>query len=147
MNELVVPNTPEIRNGVKAFMSWIKDYSPKPIFVERRLFSKQYEFVGTLDLLAEIRGKVCLVDYKAGGLYSSVAFQTAAQKLCLEEEGIHVDERYALQLSPETGEYKFLQLTHDKRDRDAFLGALYLKRGLDCAAKSDFIYYRKKAAK
>ncbi|KAA9393397.1 cytochrome [Kocuria coralli] len=46
------------------FDEWWQLYSPKPLAAEITVWNHTVGYAGTLDLVAEIAGKVCLIDYK-----------------------------------------------------------------------------------
>lgn len=49
------------------FDEWWDLYSPKPLAAEITVWNHTVGYAGTLDLVAEIAGKVCLIDYKTKG--------------------------------------------------------------------------------
>lgn len=48
------------------FERWAKDVDLKPLLIEQTVYSKKYQYAGTLDLLAEVEGKLTIVDFKTG---------------------------------------------------------------------------------
>lgn len=49
------------------FDEWWQLYSPRPLAAEVTVWNHTVGYAGTLDLVAEIAGKVCLIDYKTKG--------------------------------------------------------------------------------
>ena len=127
INEVVGQEGP-YQGYAKAFKSWIDDYNPVIKECERTVFSNKYNYAGTLDMLAEIGGKLKIVDVKTGkNLYPEVQLQTAAYKQALSEDGVEVEEGTALLLK-EDGTYKFE--THTDK-LPAFLAAKTLYEGIN----------------
>lgn len=103
--------------GVNAFMDWVEQHKVKILSSERMVYSKQHNYIGTMDIEAEIDGKRCLVDIKTGNsLYNSVNMQTAAYAMAdYEETGKDYDGRWAIRLSKETKE-EYEERVKDKKD-------------------------------
>lgn len=51
----------------EAFDQWWSAYSPRPLAAEITVWNHTIGYAGTLDLVAEIAGKICLIDYKTKG--------------------------------------------------------------------------------
>jgi hypothetical protein len=104
-----IPEMPEnnkIMMGVNAFLDWEKEHKVKFLSSERVVYSKKNDFMGTLDIEANVDGKRCLVDIKTGnGLYNTVRLQTSAYAQAdFEENGKEYDGRWAIRLSKEDEE-------------------------------------------
>lgn len=73
------------------FEDWAKSVSLKPILVEQIVWSNKHGFAGTMDLLAEVEGKLTVVDFKTGkAVYPEAHLQNAAYRSALREMG-HAD--------------------------------------------------------
>ncbi len=71
-----------------AFEDWAKSVSLKPVLIEQVVYSKLYQFAGTMDLLARVNGALTLVDFKTGkGIYPEAFLQSAAYQTALCEMG------------------------------------------------------------
>lgn len=122
-----VPEFPEDRNaqiGVNAFLDWEKEHNVKFISSERVVYSRKYDFIGTMDIEAKVDGKVCLVDLKSSnGLYNTVRMQTAAYAKADEEErkAEVYEGRWAIRLAKET-EKEYLARMKKKQDKDVKKG-------------------------
>jgi len=82
-----IPEIPEAVTGVNSFMEWTDKHKVEFISSERVVYSKEHDFIGTLDIEAKVDGKLCLVDLKSSnGLYNSVRAQTAAYAMADMEE-------------------------------------------------------------
>jgi len=74
------------QQGVDAFNGWKSEVNPKFISSEFRIYSKRHNFVGQCDALAEIDGKLYIIDYKTSkGVYTSQVYQIAAYMKAYEE--------------------------------------------------------------
>lgn len=92
--------SPKIRDAAQwAFMAWEdwkKSVHLKPIAVEQVVYSKQYGYAGTLDLLAEVNGVLTVIDWKTGkAVYSEAHLQNAAYRQAIREMG-HGDPRQGI---------------------------------------------------
>lgn len=68
--------------------------------VECKVYSKQFQYAGTLDIDATIGGQRQIVDYKFGAIRDSVRIQTAAYQYARQEElGIKYDSRRVISLT------------------------------------------------
>ncbi len=59
------------KNGEEGFAAqfdaWWKEYQVKPVAPELTVWNKEVGYAGTLDLVATIGGRLCLIDYKTKG--------------------------------------------------------------------------------
>ncbi|XOB40959.1 MAG: hypothetical protein ACKKMW_02730 [Candidatus Nealsonbacteria bacterium] len=70
---------PNIRPSIQAFLDWLSINKVKPLSIEKRVFSKQNTYAGTFDVLAEINGKLGIVDLKTSrDIWDDHFIQTAA---------------------------------------------------------------------
>jgi hypothetical protein len=67
------------------FMDWVNQVKFYAIEVEPNLVSETLKFGGTPDLIANIHGKVCVVDWKTGRTYEDLFLQLAAYGKLWEE--------------------------------------------------------------
>lgn len=71
-----------------AWEDWARSVELKPLFVEQVVYSEQYGYAGTLDLLAEVNGKLTVLDWKTGkAVYSEAHLQNAAYRQAIREMG------------------------------------------------------------
>ena len=85
-----IPEMPKLKEaitGVNSFLKWEEEHKVKYKSCERVIYSLEHDYIGTLDLEADVDGIPCLVDYKSSnGLYNSVRMQTASYLKADEEE-------------------------------------------------------------
>jgi hypothetical protein len=71
-----------------AWEDWARSVDLKPIHVEQVVYSEQYGYAGTLDLLAEVNGKLTVLDWKTGkAIYPESHLQNAAYRQAIREMG------------------------------------------------------------
>lgn len=105
----------QARNGVDAYLSWENQHKVEYIFSERRCFSLQHWFAGTLDILALVDDVLTVVDLKTGsGVYQEHFLQTAAYARMLEEE--HPDETIGARVIVRTDKQTGLASPHPVDD-------------------------------
>ena len=126
-----LPKQKEVLLGVTAFLNWVDQHKVKFVHSEKLVYSRKYRFVGTLDAVAIIDGKRCVVDYKSSsGIYSTFFYQTAGYQGAYEEEtGIALTgNRWIIKLGKTDGEFLAYERDSFKEDFKSFLLCLGLKR-------------------
>lgn len=95
----------QIDGYVKALYRFFKEVNPKVKFVEKIVYSKQYDFAGTIDLVAQIGSWNYIIDYKNSLSEDHAGLQLAAYSEALwETERLRVFLGAAVELSD--GNYK-----------------------------------------
>jgi hypothetical protein len=94
-------------NGLQAFKDWYAGSSGSILDTEMRLVSERHQFGGTPDAIAVINGKLCIADWKSGGVYQDALIQVAAYgQLWMEAhpeqriEGYHI-----VRFAKDTGDF------------------------------------------
>jgi hypothetical protein len=117
------------------FIDWVLDVQPSFIENECTLWSRTHEYAGTADAIAEIGGKVYLLDFKTGkGVYAEAGLQISALAGCdflirpdgSEEEIPPLEELAAVQIRPRS--CKLIRIAHREENFKAFLNARALVR-------------------
>jgi len=86
-------------NAYLNFLAWAENNHLTPIEIEPSLVSEEYQYGGTPDLIADLNGKRCLVDWKSGRVYESVLLQLAAyDQLWFENRGARFEAFHVLQI-------------------------------------------------
>lgn len=71
-----------------AFDDWARDHHVRPVAIEQTVWSQEYGYAGTMDLLAHVDGELALVDFKTGkAIYEEAYLQNAAYQVALAEMG------------------------------------------------------------
>jgi len=80
----------EVLKGYDAFLTWEKENELNVVATERKVCSKLL-YAGTLDLIAELKGVLYLVDFKTSkAIYDDYVMQVAAYR-CASEYGMYCD--------------------------------------------------------
>lgn len=84
-----LPENEQAMSCCYAAVQWMDSHKLKPLSTETIVYSRKYGYAGTIDLLAEVDGKICVVDWKTSkAIYPEYHLQTAAYKFAIEEMGI-----------------------------------------------------------
>lgn len=119
-------------NAITAFQSWQQSKQCIEVLEQEvSLISKQYRFGGTFDLLANINGKLTVVDWKTSArLYPENEIQAAAYCILCAEAGYAIQQYTIVRLCKESAIY--VEVTEDigserySLAHDAFLNAIGL---------------------
>lgn len=77
---------------IRKFQDWYEQNDVKPLLIEQPLISEVYGYGGTLDLYAEVKGRLTLLDWKTGSrFYPSHKIQLAANSNLLNENGYDLE--------------------------------------------------------
>jgi len=122
------PTNEQALNAISAFADFAKEYDIEYHASEPKVYSKLYNYAGTLDIDATINGKRCIVDLKtSNGIYPEMWLQTAAYQQARQEElGIEYDERWILRIGKD-GKFETKVSTEFDKDIKAFVSALTLR--------------------
>ena len=74
----------KIQKRLMGFLKFWEEINPLPIASEISLYNEEMDFSGTADLVAEIDGKLWLIDYKTRNQYPTHAIQLTAYKMLWE---------------------------------------------------------------
>lgn len=118
-----IPEDAKVLNAINGFLSWEKEHKVKFISSERVVYSKKYDYIGKMDIEAEVAGQLCLIDIKtSNGLYNTVALQTAAYlKADEEESGKSYTGRWAIRLAKETEEEYIAKMEAKGKDTTGYV--------------------------
>lgn len=91
---------PVVLPSVSAFESWRNQHKVSALDVEKRVLSKNHLYAGTLDVLAEIDGKLGILDLKTStGIWDDYALQLAAYFQAFNEMALpKVETRWILRV-------------------------------------------------
>ena len=94
---------------VKAFLKWTEEYKPEWIDAERKIYCDKYKYAGTVDAVAKINGRVCVIDFKTSKkIYKPYHLQVAAYAQAIKRiDGLRQwPLGIILRLDKETGQYQ-----------------------------------------
>lgn len=129
--------TDEAKRGADAFHKWVDANQIEVLAVERRIYSKEFHYAGTMDFVAKIGGVMGIGDYKtSSGIYPEMRFQTAAYQHALQEEkNLKFDVRWIVRFDKKTGEFEAKSFYDLESDFNGFKGALALHNSLKAMNK------------
>lgn len=82
--KVVIPDP--IKPAIDAFLNFLSKNKVVPIRIEERLVSKNHRYAGTMDMLAELNGRLGVVDIKTSyAIYRDYNIQTSAYVEALKE--------------------------------------------------------------
>ena len=133
-------------NCCDAALSWMKIHNVRWRCTERKIYSREWNYAGTLDGIALVdscddprccpesfRDRLSLIDWKSSNyLYNEFLFQTAAYQRAYEEEtGEKIEDRWIVQLGKTDGEFNAWHMTKGiEEDFHAFTYCLHLTRAV-----------------
>jgi len=111
------------------FVNWAKENKVKFLETERKVYSKEHQYAGTMDFACVIDGKTYVGDIKtSNAIYNEYWFQTSAyQQAYTEETGIQVDGQIIVRVS-RNGDFEIQENYDYEENVQAFNGALVLYR-------------------
>lgn len=133
----VTSDTPEWF-ALKAWEKWATDHQVKPIRTEEVVYHKTHGYAGSFDMLAEVDGKVWLLDYKSSsGIYDSMFWQLASYAEAWFDMGNGMPaESAVVRLPKAAGDEIEVRLVPDhERAFEAFIACLNLWRCLNPEAE------------
>lgn len=74
------------KQAFSSYLDWERHTKLKVIATEVRMVSERYRYGGTLDAVGEIDGKLCLLDWKTGGVYGDTVIPQLAAYINLWNE-------------------------------------------------------------
>lgn len=127
----------EINPQVQKFMQWADENKVCFIESEKRVYSQESWYAGTLDLVLEMGGKKYIADVKtSSAIYPEFYLQMAAYQGALEEMNEHTDIAGAMVINlPKKGGFEIGMNYAYTDNRMAFLAALVLYKQLNALTK------------
>lgn len=128
-----IPTNPVLKEIVERFFSWIKNRNVEFKCSEKKVYSIEHNFCGTLDFLAILDGKYnTLWDLKtSNGIYPEMFLQTTGYKMATLEEypKFEISHCGILRIGKD-GSFEAKELNDYAKNKEAFIGALTLYRRL-----------------
>lgn len=107
---LETPFYDESVNAICAFLQWHNDNDVTYLSTERKVYSREYDYGGTLDIIAIVNGVRSIIDLKTSkNIYPNYYIQGASYWWAIEEE-----QRFCLQDPKEVGIKQFMVLRTPK---------------------------------
>lgn len=100
---------PDFHGYFDGFLEWWKRDNPEPIGSEIRIYHKLLRYAGTVDMVAEIEGKVTLIDFKTTYkvIEKNCRVQLEAYSQALASHGIAIDRKCILHMKKD-GKWELL---------------------------------------
>ena len=98
-----------IKPSIDAFLKWYEDVKPVWKDAERKIYCDKYKYAGTVDAVAKINGRVCVIDFKTSKkVYKPYHLQVTAYAQAIKRiDGLRQwPLGIILRLDKETGEYE-----------------------------------------
>lgn len=140
-----IPKDPRAVSCCNAALSWMRAHNVRWECTERKIYSREYEFAGTMDGLAIVSScsnpiccpvhftdRLSIIDWKSSNQLSvSYLAQVAAYRYAYQEETEwtpKVDDAFILRLGKEDGEFEPWHTNFEELDQDFqyFLGCMRL---------------------
>ena len=131
LNYDIIPNitNKEEAHAFNEYMKWYNDegrYLEK-ISLERKVYSKKYNYTGTTDALFKKDGNYIMYDWKtSSGIYHGYLLQITGYAMALEEELGIVINKGVIANFPKKGKAKLCEFDIDSTMRENFLACLKL---------------------
>jgi hypothetical protein len=140
-----LPDDYQAANCCEAAIDWMDYHNIRWIHTEKKVYSLQFGYAGTLDGLCiadscdddkccrvAFKDRLSLADWKSSNqLNIEYLLQTAAYQQAYQEEyGVQIDDRWIIRLGKEDGTFEPWHISNMADDFNAFRHALYLTRGL-----------------
>ena len=120
---------PAVVNCWNLFLDWWNKQEYEVVELEKKIYSKKYNYAGTLDLVVkDKKGNLVLMDIKTSNFISFDYFlQLNAYKFAYEEEtGSKVSKSFIVKLSKKDAEIEIKEIPLNKKLFNAFIGAKYI---------------------
>ena len=129
--------TDDMPSQVVKFVEWAVHNNVKFLESEKRVYSRESWYAGTLDLILEMDGKKYIADVKtSSAIYPEFYLQMAAYQGALEEMGEHEDIKGAMVINVNKRGGFEIGMNYDyEGNRLAFLAALVLYKQLNALTK------------
>jgi hypothetical protein len=128
-----------ILKPVKAFLEWEEEYNPEWVDAERKVYCDKYKYAGTVDAVAKINGRVCVIDFKTSKkIYKPYHLQVTAYAQAIKRmDGLR---RWPLgvilRLDKETGKFEH-KVFEPKHNFNTFKKCLELKQWSSLRIKNE----------
>lgn len=101
---------PELHKPFEAFLDWKRSVNMSVLDVEQTVYHGYYKYAGRLDMVAEINGKVCVVDWKtSGAIYNTMVLQACAYFWALVEM---INDKQTLKFETQNKTYSVVDLDY-----------------------------------
>jgi hypothetical protein len=118
-----------VKVPMQNFHDWVESREIEWLACEKKVYSRSWEYAGTIDALAKINGKLCVIDFKTSAkIYKEYYLQVSAYCNAIGEMTGNLPKLGVIvRLDKEEG--KFQEVAFDPwQHNDVFIDALNIKR-------------------
>ena len=134
-----LPKIDKAEKSLTAFAKWDAKFEPEYLDAERKVYCDRYKYAGTVDAVAKINGRVCVIDFKTSKkIYKPYHLQVAAYAQAIKRiDGLRQwPLGIILRLDKLTGEYE--QKVFEPKDHmSTFIKCLELRQWSSLRIKND----------
>ena len=132
--EIPMQSDPKVVNCWNMFLDWWNKQGYEVVEIEKKLYSKKYNFVGTLDLVVKDKsGNLVLIDIKTSNriVFGYVLQANAYKKAYEEETGNKISSSFCLRLGKTDKKPEIANMPLNNKLFNAFLGAKYITEQME----------------
>ena len=132
--EVPKQSDPKVVNCWNAFTDWWNKQEYEVVELEKKIYSKKYNYAGTLDLICkDKKGNLVLMDIKTSNFITFDYFlQLNEYKFAYEEEtNQKVSKSFIVKLSKRDAEIEIKEIPLNKKLFNAFIGAKYVMEQME----------------
>tara|TARA_R110000787_G_scaffold73618_1_gene164136 strand:+ start:370 stop:1077 length:708 start_codon:yes stop_codon:yes gene_type:complete len=134
-----LPKIDKAEKSLTAFAKWDAKFEPEYLDAERKVYCDKYQYAGTVDAVAKINGRVCVIDFKTSKkIYKPYHLQVTAYAQAIKRiDGLRQwPLGIILRLDKLTGEYE--QKVFEPKDHmSTFIKCLELRQWSSLRIKND----------
>ena len=127
--ETTVDYPEAVKVPMQNFHKWVESRDIEWLACEKKVYSRSWEYAGTIDALARINGKLCVIDFKTSAkIYKEYYLQVSAYCNAIGEMMGELPELGVI-VRVDKEEEKFQEVAFDPwQHNDVFIDALSIKR-------------------
>ena len=118
-----------VKIPMQNFHDWVESREIEWLACEKKVYSRSWEYAGTIDALAKVNGKLCVIDFKTSAkIYKEYYLQVSAYCNAIGEMMGELPKLGVIVRLDKEGE-KFQEVAFDPwQHNDVFIDALNIKR-------------------
>ena len=127
--ETMVDYPEAVKVPMQNFHDWVESREIEWLACEKKVYSRSWEYAGTIDALAKVNGKLCVIDFKTSAkIYKEYYLQVSAYCNAIGEMMGELPKLGVIVRLDKEGE-KFQEVAFDPwQHNDVFIDALNIKR-------------------
>jgi len=119
-----MPDNEAAESSINAFRAWVRENDVEFISSEEKVYSREHNYAGTIDAVANVNGEFSVVDFKTSArIYNTYYIQCAAYAQCVKEVyDKEIDMSYILRFDKKTGAFEVGKAVETAENFRAFRG-------------------------